>query len=191
MTSRHLTWLLGSALLLATPALANGPPPPQQAISVGYSWLHYYAYLHPSYDLSVVDATYERVAGADGPLRFLTYGGGLRLVFPFSATIIPVEAFLRGGVRAPFGFWEPSMHFELGYSRARLAPDIRQSTGAWGLNEQARLTPLYVAATASPLRFHFDRFAVSALDLQLGAFGSPFGSVLRVQLGLLRAEVSL
>jgi hypothetical protein len=57
--------------------------------------------------------------------------------------------------------------------------------------EQERLGPAYLAFTAAPLRFRFNRILVSALELHVGTAAPPFGSVLRYQLGLLRLGVVL
>ncbi|WNG36525.1 hypothetical protein F0U60_24620 [Archangium minus] len=55
-----------------------------------------------------------------------------------------------------------------------------------------RFGPAYVAIHAAPLRFAFNRFTVSALELHWGTLLSPMpGSMLRLQLGLFRLGVVL
>jgi hypothetical protein len=48
-----------------------------------------------------------------------------------------------------------------------------------------KLSPFYIALVATPIRFCFSRFTVSAFELSLGAPVNGIGTNARFQLGIL------
>ncbi|MGZ3460785.1 MAG: hypothetical protein ACXU86_20035, partial [Archangium sp.] len=57
--------------------------------------------------------------------------------------------------------------------------------------EDRQFGPAYVAFTMAPVRLHFGRVVVSAMELYLGTNLGVMGGTARTQLGLLRLGVEL
>jgi hypothetical protein len=118
-------------------------------------------------------------------------GGGVRWA-PSGRGSFPVELFARALFGPQLGAWRPAVGPELGLSGL---PVIVPPAG--GLPEDLsrrhaeRLGPAYVAVHAAPLRFAFQRFTASALELQWGTSLNQPGSTLRLQLGLLHLGMTL
>jgi hypothetical protein len=119
-------------------------------------------------------------------------GGGLRFSFPKGTSSLPGDIYARGLIKAEIGRWSPAVGPELGLSgqwelgprRSGLPDDILQT-------QSPRHTPFYVAMHAMPLRFHFDRYTVSAFEMQLGTTLTPLSAVLRLQVGVLQVGMNL
>jgi hypothetical protein len=191
MTLRLLRPLLLASLFLGV-ASARAHPSVQE-VSLGTSSLSYNSFLRPSTPFLMLEAAYHRRAASEGPWNSLRLGIGLRSGLPAHEAFFPLEGFLQAQLTARLGFWEASMGPELGLSGfARLDyPHRGYPTRDLADLEDARLSPLYVALSAAPLRLRLGRFVVSALEFQVGTTVPSFGAVARVQLGLLRLGASL
>lgn len=118
-------------------------------------------------------------------------GGGVRWL-PTGQGNLPLEVFARALLSTRLGVWRPAVGPELGLSgvptivppRGGLPDDLSR----W---QSAKLGAAYVAVHAEPLRFIFDRFTVSALELQWGTTLNQPGATLRLQLGLVHLGVTL
>ncbi|QRO01043.1 hypothetical protein JRI60_19400 [Archangium violaceum] len=187
----HILPLLLASLL--PPVASAQAHPATQEVSLGTSALTYNSFLRPSAPFLMLEAAYHRRAASEGPWNALRLGVGVRSGLPANATFFPLEGFLQAQLTARFGIWEASMGPEIGLSGfARLDYSNRGfPTQDLPNLEDTRISPLYVALDAAPLRFHFGRFLVSALELQVGTTAPSFGAVARVQLGLLRIGASL
>jgi hypothetical protein len=103
------------------------------------------------------------------------------------------EVYGRGEMVANIGPWTPTLGPELGISTlgrqfARLNASFPDDLTS--LNEM-KLSPFYMAFVATPLRFCFSRFTVSALELSLGAPVNGIGTNARFQLGILHVGGTL
>jgi hypothetical protein len=137
-------------------------------------------------------ATWHSVSSAHTPAALLL-GGGLRVAFPSARApdAVPLEGFVRAQLASPAwgGVWEPAMGVELGLSglsrlQRQFYLDPRFPTPLREL-EQARVSPLYAAFVASPLRLRLPWLRLSVLELLWGTpLGQP-GAAARLQLGLL------
>jgi hypothetical protein len=174
------SWLLLIALLGATPALA------EHFTSLGASTLQIQANygVYPFRLLADAGYAYETD-------RWLL-GGGLRLATPKGGAPVPLEVYTRALLSARVGPWNPALGPELGYSflsevgprESRLPADI--------LGLESRYTgPLYVAIHVALLRFTFQRFTFSALEMNLGTPITTPSTLYRLQVGLLSAGVRL
>jgi hypothetical protein len=112
-------------------------------------------------------------------------GGRLRL-----APARP-EVFVRVLAAPTFANWEPAAGFEFGVAGRddddgeRLLRDLREESAAG-------VSPIYVAVHAAPLSFRiYDRFRLTALELDVGTHISPIGQVVRLNVGLITAGMSL
>jgi hypothetical protein len=178
--------------LLLPPVASAQVHPAVQEVSLGTSALTYNSFLRPSAPFLMLEAAYHRRAASEGPWNALRLGVGVRSGLPANATFFPLEGFLQAQLTARFGIWEASMGPEIGLSGfARLDPNRGFPTRELPNLEDTRISPLYVALSAAPLRFHLGRFSLSALELQVGTTAPSFGAVARVQLGLLRIGASL
>lgn len=121
----------------------------------------------------------------------LEVGAGLRATLPTGAGV-PIEGWARLKFVASMGPWRPTVGPEFGVSGATVIADRADGlpndiTG----QEQAQLSPFFVSFEAAPLRFTFDRFTLSALEVGLGTTLGPAGATQRISISYLRAEVSL
>ncbi|WP_257461861.1 hypothetical protein [Archangium lipolyticum] len=118
-------------------------------------------------------------------------GGGVRW-FPAGLGSVPAEVFARVLLGPRLGTWRPAVGPELGLSglpvmvtpRNGYADDLTR-------HQSGQIGPAYVALHAAPLRFVFQRFTASALELQWGTPLSQPGSTLRLQLGLVHLGMTL
>jgi hypothetical protein len=164
-------------LLSATVAAAAEP----NEISAGATTTTYGSYSRGSVRRFGLEVGYLRSIGPT-----LQVGGGLRTAAPLTGAAFPFEVFARGRLVARIGPWEPAAGPELGVSGyTNLDPPPGLPTDRFA-DEQARVSPLYLAFDAAPLRFRvLERFVVSALELQIGVTLTPPGAVSRLQLGLI------
>ncbi|MGZ3461002.1 MAG: hypothetical protein ACXU86_21145 [Archangium sp.] len=118
-------------------------------------------------------------------------GGGMRWA-PAGRGALPLELFARALLTPHLGVWRPAVGPELGLSGL---PIILPPQGGFpddlSRQQAAQLGPAYVAVHAAPLRFAFQRFTLSALELQWGTSLNRPGSTLRLQLGLVHLGVLL
>jgi|SRR6218665_162535 len=188
MGSRNLSCV--ALLLLATTAQAQ--PARLHELSLGATSFSFISYLRSSAGFSAVEAAYHRRVSSEGPWRALRLGGGLRTGIPASATHIPMEGFLQIQLSARIGPWEAVVGPELGLSGfSKLETQTLVPMQQLKDLEDERFGPVYVAFAAAPVRLHFGRVVVSALELNLGTNASSFGSAVRAQLGLLRLGMEL
>ena len=188
MHGRQLRYILAGAMLFASTALAE---PASHHVSVGLGGLRYYSIFRYSELVATLEASYQRAAGQEGLWRSVYLGGGLRFAVPTGSTYFPLEGFVRAELRARMGFWEPAMGIELGASRIprltwRLVIPLEVIA-----REDERVGPLYGAVHLAPLRFRVAGLVLGGPEVQVGAVGPPFGGTTRLQVGLLKVEVSL
>jgi hypothetical protein len=122
----------------------------------------------------------------------LRFGGGVRWS-PTELGNPPLEVYARALLTARLGVWRPSVGPELGLSGIAVVAPARDGYPADYRDSRAeRIGPAYIGLHATPLRFAFSRFTVSALELQWGTHLVPEpGSLLRLQVGLLHVGVVL
>ena len=103
------------------------------------------------------------------------------------------ELYARALLSGQVGHWQPAVGPELGLSGVPVVQPRSNALPADYLDSRRdRFGPVYVAIHAAPLRFTFQRYSVSALELQWGTHLVPRpGSNLRLQVGLLRVGVTL
>lgn len=96
------------------------------------------------------------------------------------------DVYWRGEMIANLGPWMPTLGPEFGvstlgryFTRFEAFPDDLTSL------HETRLSPFYIAFVATPLRFVFSGFTVSAFELSLGAPVTGLGTIARFQLGIL------
>ncbi|PTL77001.1 hypothetical protein [Vitiosangium sp. GDMCC 1.1324] len=118
-------------------------------------------------------------------------GGGVRWL-PAGRGNLPLEVYARALLSTHLGVWQPAVGPELGLSGV---PIILPPKGGFpddlSRQQAEQLGAAYVAVHAEPLRFVFDRFTVSALELQWGTSLNQPGATLRLQLGLVHVGVTL
>lgn len=157
---------------------------PEHELSVTATQWSYRGFLLDTEAFVGLDLSYRRTLGAL-PLRV---GFGLRSAGPRERVQVPLEGYGLFELVSTIGVWHPSVGIELGVSgfnrldlshRGGIPPAVHRV-------EEERMGPLYLGFNAAALRFQLGRFLVSALELQLGTSGLPFGASARTQLGLLR-----
>src|SRR5262249_48177965 len=127
----------------------------------------------------------------EGPWSALRLGGGLRTGMPAGSNF-PLEGFVQVQLAARLGIWEAVVGPELGVSGfAKLVDGGTSPTKELRDVEDRRFGPAYVAFGMAPVRLHFGRVVVSALEVQLGTNATAIGSTIRTQLGLLRLGMEL
>jgi len=176
------SWLLLAASLLPGVAAAAGHEVSLGATAVTLTNGGVYNVSSPRLAL---EAAYARELGS------WRLGGGVRWA-PSGRGNLPVELFARALLSTQSGVWRPAVGPELGLSGL---PIIISPVGGFpddlSRQQAQQLGPAYVALHAVPLRFAFDRFTVSALELQWGTTLNRPGSTLRLQLGLLHLGMTL
>ena len=102
------------------------------------------------------------------------------------------EAFGRFSAALSFGTFSPTAGIELGLS-ARADDDTANKLLSEGrASSREQLVPAYVALHAAPLRFAlFERYRLSALELQIGTHFVPFGRFVRLNVQLISIGVAL
>jgi len=138
-----------------------------------------------------LDVAYHYRPQKPGFWQSLRLTGGLRLGGAKNEVTSNEEAvfdvYWRGEMIANIGAWTPTLGPELGVTtlgrrfmwlQAPFPDDLTRL-------HETKLSPLYLAFVATPLRFCFSRFTVSALELSLGAPVNGIGTVVRLQLGIL------
>lgn len=189
---RHFLFALA---LVALPARAAEGQPIHE-LSVGVGIFQNLSFFRVFSGAEVVEASYRRPLATEGTGQYVVVGGGLRVGgeyrrFDFERFPLPFELFFHGLLQARLGPWEPALGPEVGLSGlARLLPSIIPSEGR-DEAEESRLSPFYLTVRAAPLRFRFDRFSVSALELQVGSSSLFRNTTVRVQLNVLSAGVNL
>jgi len=175
--------LAPSALVLAL--LVAEPAP--HGVSLGIGAISYVSIFSGSPGRAGLDLAYER----DLSPRWLL-GAGLRAALPSQRTPVPVELYAQLQLRAAFGAWEPAIGPEFGVSGLTdlgalpdsLPPELNEL-------EQHRVSPLYLAIAAAPLRFRLGRFTLSALELHWGTTLVQPGAAGRFHLGFVRVTAGL
>jgi hypothetical protein len=171
-------------------SIALAEPVPQQVVA-GLGGMEHTSIFRESEQVALVEVAYQRAAGLEGLRRSLTFGGGLRFAFPISRTGFPLEGFIRADLRARVGPWEPMTGLELGVSRIAVLSRTITVPLEVIAREDPRQGPLYAGIHLAPLRFLVHGLVLSGPELLLGAVGPPFGATARVQVGVLKVEVSL
>lgn len=174
--------IVSGALVLALLAA----DPPAHGVSLGIGAVGYSSFFHNSPGRTGLDLAYEL------GLSRLVIQAGLRAALPSERTPMPVELYVQPRVRASIGVWEPMIGPELGVSgltdlgplRGSLPPEIDE-------REQRRVSPLYVAIAAAPLRFRLGRLALSAFELHWGTTLAPLGAAGRFHLEFFRVAVGV
>lgn len=183
--------LTGLALLLLA-ATSRAEPLRAQEFSLGATSFSYLSYLRGSAGFFAVEAAYHRRMSLEGTWSALRLGGGLRTGGPARAAHVPVEGFFQVQLSARRGRWEALVGTELGVSGfAKLETRTTTPLSQLKALEDERFGPVHVAFTAAPVRLHFGRAVVSALELSLGTNASSPGASVRAQLGLLRLGMEL
>jgi hypothetical protein len=176
------SWFLLAAALLPSAAAAAGHDVSLGATAVILTNGGIYNVTSPRLGL---EAAYSNELGS------WRLGGGIRWA-PAGQGSLPVEVFARALLSPSLGTWRPSVGPELGLSglpvvinpRGGLPDDLSR-------RHAEKLGPAYVALHAAPLRFVFQRFTASALELQWGTSLNQPGSTLRLQLGLVHLGMTL
>jgi hypothetical protein len=183
-------WLLAVVLVCGTAQAQE----PVHEVSLGLSAFSYNSYFRTSLGFqNMVDLGYRRPLGRDGLLRRVQVGGGLRtgLSEPSADVRFPLEAYGLMHVAARIGVWEATLGAEVGVSGfARLfRPRIPAEDES--ILEYSRLSPVYLALGAAPLRFRYERAVVSLLEFHIGSSSWFQGHAVRLHLGLLRVGFTL
>jgi len=183
-------WLpLALGLTWSTAALAEEKDPSfahPHEITGGFAvalWRTYYASTPTA---RLFDLAYHLRPQRKGILHSLRSTTGLRLGVGDNEQRV-FELYWRGDIVGSIGAWAPTLGPEIGASTLgtsfvgypRPLPDDQTSLHA------QKLGPFYLAFVATPLRFCFSRFTVSAFELSIGAPVIGIGSVSRFQLGIL------
>jgi hypothetical protein len=172
------------SLALGLALLGAAPDSPEQGVEVGLNSVTYFSFAHASPTRLVLEAAYQRSLGAaDSPWLVR---GGIRATRPDPLARFPLEAYAQLLVRARIGAWEPAAGPELGVSGLIGLYEAPWRPFDYTQVEQRRVSPLYAAMGAAPLRFRVACFTLSALELRVGATLAPPGTAVRLQLGLLQ-----
>lgn len=101
-------------------------------------------------------------------------------------------AFARLLVAPTFGIWEPAAGLELGVAARDDLGDGDKLLRELRASSVADISPFYVAVHTMPLSFRpWERFRFSVLELQVGTPLTPFGRIVRFQVGLVALGVTL
>lgn len=189
-TSRITPGLLPFALITSFSAIAfaevNDPSfDHPHEISGGIALAFWRTYYASTPNARLFDFAYHVRPQKPGLLHSLRSTAGLRIGVGDNDQRV-FEVYWRGELLADIGAWKPTLGPEFGASTlgtrfigyAPPLPDDQTTLHA------QKLGPFYLALVASPLRFHFSRFTVSALELSIGAPIIGIGSVSRFQLGI-------
>jgi hypothetical protein len=120
--------------------------------------------------------------------RVVMWGTGARLGF---APALP-EFFVRALLAPKMGAWQPAAGLEIGVTARAHFEDGAENFGDIREASRRDVFPVYLALQTMPLRFEVgERFRVSILELQIGTHLAPYGRLVRLQLGLIPAGLSL
>ncbi|HLL53531.1 MAG TPA: hypothetical protein VK447_08300 [Myxococcaceae bacterium] len=181
----------GVAALLVGFAASAEPADAPNEVGVGVTSITYSSFLRDSRTVTGPELSYSRRLGQHGLSRAVRVGGGLRIASSPDVSV-PVEGFGQAQLTARFGNWEAAVGLELGVTGfARLIPPVRSRSYEMLAFEEQRLTPLYLLVGAAPLRWHFGRFSVSALEVHLGSSLPSLGAALRMQVRFVGVGVTL
>lgn len=164
------------------------PPSARGELSLGLVNSSYLSFIRATPGRYAASVAWQR--GLGGAWEGVHVGGGLRLSMPGEARGLPLELFARVSLEARLGPWRPGVGPELGYSGWTRLSDELDPAGLFE-REQGRVGPLYLAIQVAPLRFQWERWSLSALELQVGASVPPLGGASRFQLGFLSVGRSL
>ncbi len=181
----------GLALLLATEAqaqsLATEVRRPSHELTVGATGFLFRNFLSATPPQIALDVAYHHTLDTDAREELVRFTVGMRLGLLGGARV-PLEGYGRAQLVASFGVWKPALGPEVGVTGFTRSMRLFEGTGYpdvyVSLAEQT-MSPVYVALSASPLRFQFNRFTVSAAEVQVGMPVPHLTSALRVQLGIL------
>lgn len=181
-----------TCLLMALPNVALGSDqstttthPHEFSTGLATSFFASNWYLTPT--AWTVDIAYHHRPKGSGLWRSLRFTEGFRIGSADDDQGV-FDVYWRAEMIATVGPWTPTLGPELGVSslgnkfirfESSFPDDFKR------IHEE-KLSPLYVAFVATPLRFCFSRFTVSALQLSLGAPIQGIGTIARVQLGVLQ-----
>ncbi len=190
----------GLLLLLSVDAQAQNPGPelrhPTHDLTVGANFFLYRNFISATPPLPgqiALDVAYHHTLDAAGRKELLRLTAGMRVGLLGGASV-PLEGYGRAQLVAPFGAWKPSIGPEVGVTGFTRSMRLYEGTGypdAVIDLVEARMSPVYVALSASPLRFQFNRFTFSAAEVQVGTTVPRLTSALRIQLGILHLGGSL
>lgn len=182
-----VTWLIGALPNVAFASDEKAPPPRPHEITGGVATSFFMNNRSDETPTAwALDVAYHYRPSKVGFWQSLRLTGGLRLGLTDSAKGV-IDAYGRAEMLANIGPWTPTLGPELGVTSlgrqfTRVGepyPDEHTSL------LETKLSPFYVAFVATPIRFCFSRFTVSALELSLGSPVTGIGSIARFQLGIL------
>ena len=191
-TAARVAWALGAALtVVGSPASTRGQ---EHGISVGIPVL--YTSMSRSPWRFGAALQYDLELGADGETPgWFHLGSGLRGLGPVGGATVPLETYTQGQLIGAVGPWRPAVGPELGLTGLfRPEPAVRDSMVLSDEHDDVEgffenrddPGPLYMAFTASLLRFALSDFTLSAADLHVGTSVVRPGSAFRFQLELAR-----
>lgn len=188
-----------TSLIVALPNVAFGdeekvPPPRPHEITGGLSSSFFMNNRGDTTPTSwTLDIGYHYRPPQVGFWHAMRFTGGLRLGFtdtPKGA----IDVYGRVEMIANVGPWTPTLGPELGltslgrqFTRVIGEPFPDEHTSLL----ETQISPFYMAFVATPLRFCFSRFTVSAFELSLGAPVMGIGSIARFHLGFLHVGGTL
>lgn len=164
-------------------------PSDRGELSLGLVSSSYLSFIRATPGRYAASLAYQR--GLGGAWEGVHLGGGLRLSTPGDARGLPLELFARVSLEARLGPWRPAVGPEVGYSGWTRLSDAGVDPSGLFEREQGRVGPLYLAIQVAPLRFQWERWSLSAFELQVGASVPPLGGASRFQLGFLSVGRSL
>ncbi len=198
-----LSWgavVAGLTLLLGAEAQARNAVTelhtPTHDVTVGTNFFLYRNFVSATPSLPgqiALDVAYHHALDVAGREELLRLTAGMRLGLVGGARV-PLEGYGRAQLVAPFGAWRPSIGPEVGVTGFTRYMRLYEGSGypdAIINHVEETMSPVYVALSASPLRFQFSRFTFSAAEIQVGATVPHLTSALRVQLGILHLGWSL
>lgn len=189
--SRITRWFVSFALMMSWSGIALGEQKDPSLehpheISGGIAFAFWRTYYASTPNARLFDLAYHLRPQKPGLWHSLRSTAGIRLGVGDNDQRV-FEVYWRGEMLASIGPWVPTLGPELGASTLGTAfvgylppfPDDQTKLHA------RKLGPFYLALVATPLRFQFSRFTVSAFELSIGAPVIGIGSVSRFHLGIL------
>lgn len=184
----HLPFVV--ALLGASVAAAEEPASPH-AYEIGWSQAFFSSFFRATPSASTLDLGWQ-FSGLRARTKLpLELSAGLRAAPPSDAVSVPLDLHVGASLVGELGPWSPMIGPRLGISGfATIPPRPDGLPEDIDRVEADRVSPLYVAFEASPLRFRWRTFTISALDLEWGATLFPAGTALRLRLGWIKLGVT-